>query len=354
MNNSINKSLLNNGIAIPVDFYSYDCSQYPLLNAISSELHPPVTIIQSQIQLLKKFCNYSDKSLLNETFSLCDDSIENIQGFLEKIDFLCTSDINRVRLKPRWFSLRLLINHVFAELRHQNLDISRIQLNNTVADYNIFPDKYLFCRILVNLLSNALKFSTKEVELSISTTGSEFTIVVRDTGIGIPENQIIDVFIPFVRGNNVNKIKGSGLGLTTIAYAVKCINGSIILRSEVGKGTEFTIIFPYSNEVPDLYFSSHQSNLPDQFKIDALDYNQIIGTISHELRTSVAILKSNIQILKRMTIGIENEIKDECIFKCEASLTDIQQFFEWLPLLNLTKKSGVNLYNSGLSKLNVN
>ncbi|HEY5589862.1 MAG TPA: HAMP domain-containing sensor histidine kinase [Paludibacter sp.] len=354
MNNSINKSLLNNGIAIPLDFYSYDCSQYPLLDAISSELHPPVTIIQSQIQLLKRFCNYSDKSLMNETFSLCDDSIENIQGFIEKIDFLCTSDINRVRQKPRWFSLRLLINHVFAELRHQNLDISRIQLNNTVPDYNIFPDKYLFCRILVNLLSNALKFSKLEVELSISTTGSEFTIVVRDTGIGIPENQIIDVFIPFVRGNNVNKIKGSGLGLTTIAYAVKCINGSIILRSEVGKGTEFTIIFPYSNEAPDLYFSSHQSNLPDQFKIDALDYNQIIGTISHELRTSVAILKSNIQILKRMTIGIENEIKDECIFKCEASLADIQQFFEWLPLLNLTKKSGVNLYNSALSKLNVN
>ena len=354
MNNSTDIGLLDKGIKIPLDFYSYDCSQYPLLNAISSELHPPVTIIQSQIQLLKRFCNYSDKSLLNETFSLCDDSIENIQGFIEKIDFLCTSDINRIKLKPRWYSLRLLIKHVFAELRHQNLDISRIQLNNTVADYNIFPDKYLFCRILVNLLSNALKFSNREVELSISTTGSEFTIVIRDTGIGIPENQITDVFIPFVRGNNVNKIKGSGLGLTTVAYAVKCINGSIILRSEVGKGTEFTIIFPYSNEASDLYFSSRQNNSPDQFKIDALEYIQNIGTISHELRTSVAILKSNIQLLKRMTIGRQNEIKDECIFKCEASLADIQLFFERLPLINLTKKSGANLYNSGLSKLNVN
>jgi len=356
MNNSTDKGLLNKGIIIPLDFYSYDCSQYPLLNAISSELHPPVTIIQSQIQLLKKFCHYSDKSLLNETFSLSDDSIENIQGFIEKIDFLCTSDFNRVRLKPRWFSLRLLINHVFAELRHQNLDISRIQLNNTVADYNIFPDKYLFCRILVNLLSNALKFSKLEVELSISTTGSEFSIVVRDSGIGIPKNQITDVFSPFVRGNNVNKIKGSGLGLSTVANAVKSINGSIILRSEVGKGTEFTIVFPYSNEASDLYFSSRQNNLTDQFKLDALDYNQIIGTISHELRTPVAILKSNIQILKKMTIEIEDEIKDECIFKCEASLNDIQQFFERLPLLNITNRTGVNvhLYDSGLSKLNVN
>ena len=192
--------------------------------------------------------------------------------------------------------------------------------------------------------------------MSISTTGSEFSIVVRDAGIGIPENQIKDVFSPFVRGKNVNRIKGSGLGLSLVANAVKCINGSIMLRSEVGKGTEFTIIFPYSNEASDLYFSSRQNNLPDQFKIDALEYNQIIGTISHELRTPFAILKSNIQLLKKMTIGVGDELKDESIFECEASLADIQQFFDRLPLLNITNRTGFNvhLYDSGLSKLNVN
>lgn len=187
MNNSTDKGLLNKGIIIPLNFYSYGYSHNPLLNVISSGLYPPITIIRSKIQLLKKFCNYSEISLLNETFSLCEDSIENIQGFIEKIDFLCMSDMDRLKLRPRWFSLRLLINQVFSELRHQNHDISRIQFSSSVADHNIFPDKYLFFRILVNLLSNALKFSTREVELFISTTASEFSIVVRDFGIGIPQ-----------------------------------------------------------------------------------------------------------------------------------------------------------------------
>jgi len=350
MNNLTEKGLLNKGIIIPLDFYSYGCSHNPLLDVISSGLYPPIAIIQSKIQLLKKFCNYSDISLLEETFSLCDDSIENIQGFIEKIDFLCKSDMDRLKLRPRWFSLRLLINQVLSELRHQNHDISRIQFSSSVADYNIFPDKYLFFRILVNLLSNALKFSTQEVELFISTTGSEFSIVVRDSGIGIPQSQITDVFGPFVRGNNVNNIKGSGLGLSLVANAVRCINGNIILHSEVGKGTEFNIIFQYNNELSDLNHSL------DHFEIGELECRQFIGTISHELRTPIAILKSNIQLLKKMTIGVDDELKNESIFECEASLVDIQQFFDRLPLLNISNRTGVNvhLYESGLSKFNVN
>lgn len=356
MNNSIEKGLQNKGIIIPLDFYSLGCSQYPLLNAITSQLHPPVTMIQSQIQSLKKFCNYLDISLLNETFSLCEDSIENIHGFIEKINFLCTSDIKLGKLKPRWFSLRLLINQVFAELRYQDLDISRIQLNNSAADYNIFPDKSMLIRVMVNLLSNALKFSSREVELFIATTGIEFSIVVRDSGIGIPENQMTDVFSPFVRGTNVNKIGGSGLGLSAVANAVKCINGSILLHSEVGKGTELTIVFPYNNEVSDFNSLPQKRILINHFETSELNYKQIIGTVSHELRTPIAILKSNIQLLKNLTFGIEDAKKDESIFMCEDSLKDMQLFLDSLPMLIDYERAGydVQIADSKLSLMYVN
>jgi signal transduction histidine kinase len=220
-------------------------SKNPIFNAITFELSSPITIIQSNIQLLKRFCNHPDKLLSDETFSFNEESIENIIGFIEKINFLCTSDQSSIKLNPGWFSLRSLINQVYAEIKLLNLDVSRIKLNYPDQNCRIFTDKYLCNRILVNLLSNALKFSCKEVVLFITSSDDELSIVVRDSGIGIPENQLKEVFNPFVRGCNAKMISGSGLGLSIVAKAIKSLGGTLVLNSECGKGTEFKVRIPF-------------------------------------------------------------------------------------------------------------
>jgi len=356
MNNSLNKGLQKGGVFIPLDYHSEGITDYPAINAISCQLRSPLMIIKSNIELLKKFCNYPDIALVNETFSFCEDSIESIRGFIEKINFLCTTDINHVKQMREWYSLRLLINQVFSELRQQNLDITRIKFSNSADDFNLFPDRYLFLRILVNLLSNALKFSSREVELLVSTSGFEMSIVVRDSGIGIPWKQIPKIFNPFVRGTNVKKIKGSGLGLSVVANVVKWFNGNITLHSEVGKGTEFRIIFPHLDGVSDFIPTYQKNKLFDHPDINESEYSRIIGTISHELRTPIAILKSNIQLLKKLTFDREEKLKDESISGCEASLDDMEHFLDRIPLLNIAFKSGINVHqpNSGFTKLYVN
>ena len=342
MNNPIDKRLQKNGIVIPLDFYSNDRSQYPLLNAISVELHTPILDIQSKIRDIRKSCDCLDINFLSDTFSLCEDSIESIQGFIEKIDFICISAKSLETLKPEFFSLPLSINQIFAELSHLNHDISRIKYRFSTDNHGIYLDKYLFIRIVINLLSNALKFSTNEVELSITSYGDELSIIVCDSGIGIPENQIIEIFNPFVRGFNANKIKGSGLGLSIVTNAVKCLNGNICLHSKVGLGTEFRISLPNATEGSGFIGQLQRSTSIDHFDICETEYHQIIATISHELRTPIAILKSNIQLLKILICSIDNTLMNEHICKCEASLNDVIHFFERLPLLNITTVSGFN------------
>lgn len=356
MNNSLNKGLQKGGVFIPLDYHTEGLRDYPVINAISCELRSPLTIIKSNIEYLKKYCNFPDVSLVNETIFFCEDSIESIRGFIEKINFLCSSDINLEKPMSEWYSLRLLINQVFFELSQQNLDITRIRFSNSADDFNLFPDRYLFLRVLVNLLSNALKFSTLQVELLVSTSGNGISVVVRDSGIGIPLNQVPKIFDPFVRGTNVKKVKGSGLGLSVVANAVKCLTGNITLHSEVGKGTEFRIIFPYRDNVTDFVHASQRNELPDHFGYREPEYNKIIRTVSHELRTPIAILKSNIQLLKNLTFDIDEELKNASISRCEAALNDMERFFDRIPLLNITIKSHLNVHlpDPGLSKLHVN
>ena len=232
-------------INVNLDSHLIGNTKNPIFKAISGEFSSPVTTIKSNIQLLKRFCNHPDKMLSDETFSFNEESIENILGFIEKINFLCTSDNRSIKLKPGWFSLRSLINQVFAEIKQLNLDVSRIQLNYSVSNYNILPDKYLISTVLVNLLSNALKFSSQEVELFVSSPDDELSIVVCDSGIGIPVNQLTEIFNPFVRGCNAKMITGSGLGLSIVARAITCLGGTIEVNSEIGKGTEFKVSIPF-------------------------------------------------------------------------------------------------------------
>lgn len=356
MNNSPDKGLQRKELLISVDRYSKGSSGYPLLNIISAELQAPIAMIRTNIQLLRNFCNHLDISLLTEIFVMCEDSIESIHGFIEKIDLICISDKSLLKLKPEWFSISLATNQVFAELGQLNHDISRIKFINSSINYNLCQDKYLFRRILVNLLSNALKFSTGEVELEISSTKNELSIIVSDSGIGIPENQFEEIFNPFVRAINARKIKGSGLGLSIVANVVKCLNGDITLRSEVGKGTEFRIAFPVFKSESDFIQKSRENKSPTPFKISDSGYSLIIGTISHELRTPVAILKSNIQLLKELTLSIDDSVMNKSICNCEASLNHMIDFFDRLPRLNIDKITvfNVNPPNSGLNNLHVN
>ena len=214
----------------------------PIFKVISAELRSPVSVIQSNIQLLKNFSDHSVSDFTNETFTFAEDSIENILGFIENLDFLCNSTDSKFKIIPQWFSIRLLINQTFEGLRLKNLDPSRIKINGLIKNSKVFSDKYMVNLILLNLLSNALKFSSREVDLFISTTDNILQIVVRDSGIGIPKKDLKWIFNPLVRGENTKMIAGTGLGLAIITKALESFNGNISVISKIGKGSDFTVI----------------------------------------------------------------------------------------------------------------
>ena len=98
---------------------------------------------------------------------------------------------------------------------------------------------------MVNLISNALKFSDegKTVNIQVKNTAKTLIISVADAGIGISEEDKEHLFQRFFRGQNATNIQGTGLGLNIVAKFVELMNGNIQVESEINKGTTFILRF---------------------------------------------------------------------------------------------------------------
>jgi len=105
--------------------------------------------------------------------------------------------------------------------------------------------------VLVNLLSNAMKFSQdkKEVTVKLFRDNGNAILQVADKGIGIPRDEISKIFRRFYRSENkiVSDTRGSGLGLTLVNHIVEAHGGTIDVESEIGKGSRFTVRLPMAD-----------------------------------------------------------------------------------------------------------
>ena len=107
-------------------------------------------------------------------------------------------------------------------------------------------DKRLLKNILINLISNALKFSKENSRIWILSNAltDRIEIAIKDEGIGISKDDQLHLFTSFFRGKNAETIQGTGLGLHIVSRYLNLINGDVKIESELGKGTTITVILP--------------------------------------------------------------------------------------------------------------
>lgn len=107
-------------------------------------------------------------------------------------------------------------------------------------------DQKLLRQILINLLTNAIKYSPNSatVNFNLNITHTNVTFSIQDQGIGIPQPDQGKLFELFHRASNVGNIPGIGLGLSIVAKCIELHQGSITVNSELGKGTTFDVTIP--------------------------------------------------------------------------------------------------------------
>ena len=137
------------------------------------------------------------------------------------------------------------MTEIIQEVQHLLKQGQSISYHHTGPDSIVNLDPSKMKHIITNLLSNAIKFSDNDalVELSTERTGKNLVLEVRDHGLGIPEEDIGNLFKRFFRSSNVINIQGTGLGLHIVRKYAELMNGTIKCESKLGEGTKFTIIF---------------------------------------------------------------------------------------------------------------
>tara|TARA_Y100000294_G_C8245966_1_gene212814 strand:- start:117 stop:497 length:381 start_codon:yes stop_codon:yes gene_type:complete len=115
----------------------------------------------------------------------------------------------------------------------------------------IRSNKYNMDHLFSNLISNAIKYTAigGKVTISIKDRGENIELWVSDTGIGIPQTDLPNIFNEFYRGTNAkaHAFKGTGLGLSIVKRIVQIQGGKIGIESDVGKGTTVNVLLPKEN-----------------------------------------------------------------------------------------------------------
>jgi heavy metal sensor kinase len=224
-------------------------SQQRFLADVSHDLRTPLTVIKGNVNLMRRMNNLDIESL---------DSIEDESNRLSRLvgDLLLQAQVDSGRLPLSFAPVELdtLLLEVFKEMRVLARGRVKIRLPE-IDQVQVSGDRDRLKQVLINLVSNAVKYTPQggEVTLSLGKSGSNARLVVCDTGLGIPKEDLPHIFERFYRAEKSRsraKIGGYGLGLSIAYWIINRHGGQIEVDSTEGKGTTFCIYLPLLDPAP--------------------------------------------------------------------------------------------------------
>ena len=210
----------------------------------SHEFRTPLSTVLSSAYLIEKYKQLDDQPKREKHLRRIIDSVSLLTDILD--DFLSLGKIEEGKILVKYAKINLqeVVQTVLDEVKNTLKCGQAIRYQHT-GDPVVNIDVSLLKHIVMNLLSNASKFSYENSAITVKTSCTKKTIKisVADKGIGISEADQQHLMERFFRGNNAANIKGTGLGLHIIMKYAELLHGKISFKSQLEKGSEFTVAF---------------------------------------------------------------------------------------------------------------
>jgi PAS domain S-box-containing protein len=210
----------------------------------SHEFRTPLSTILSSASLLAKYKLTEEQSKRDKHIQRIKSSVINLNNILNEFLSLGKIEDGKITAHLSSFNIKELIQQQVNEMMEIFKPGQKVKYTHT-GNEEVQLDEVLFTNILINLLSNAAKFSGENKPIFINTEANDKTIqfTIRDEGMGISKKDQEHLFEIFYRASNAVNIPGTGLGLHIVSKYVEMMHGTIKIKSELNEGTEIIIIF---------------------------------------------------------------------------------------------------------------
>ncbi len=229
------------------------------LSNMSHDIRTPLNAIIGMTTIAR--AHLDERQRVEDCLEKISLSSRHLLGLINDILDMSRIESGKMTLSPESFTMADFLHSLMAVFRPQaEKKRQRIILDFTgVRRENVRGDQLRIQQILINILSNAVKFTPEEGEISLTVRETHsaslsgrgyayYQFVIRDTGMGMTPEFLKRLFKPFERGEGTGRIEGTGLGMTITQNLVKMMNGEISVESAPGRGTTFTVTLPLEQE----------------------------------------------------------------------------------------------------------
>jgi two-component system, OmpR family, phosphate regulon sensor histidine kinase PhoR len=216
------------------------------VSGVSHELRSPVAAVESLLNVL--LSRPEGEPANREYLQRARTNLQRLNAFIDNLLDAAKIEKGRVELKPEKVALKPAVSEVLGLFEARAVERG-VSLEAEFADLDVRADGDALRRVLVNLVSNALKFTPKGGRVSVAArppVDGRVEIDVTDTGQGIPPDEVPRLFERFSRGRSAARTPGTGLGLYLVKQTVEAHGGNVAVRSAPGRGTTFTLSWPAS------------------------------------------------------------------------------------------------------------
>jgi PAS domain S-box-containing protein len=211
----------------------------------SHEFRTPLSTILSSISLLAKYTQTDDQPKRDKHIDRIKSSVKTLTDILNEFLSLGKIEEGKIDVHKVTFDLYEFIETILYEMSILCKPGQDLVYEHK-GDKQLYGDSNLLKHVLVNLVSNAIKFSPENTCIKVTTeiNQKKTSITIIDQGIGIPVEDQVHLFERFFRASNVTNIQGTGLGLHIVGRYIDLINGAIEYKSELEQGSQFIITLP--------------------------------------------------------------------------------------------------------------
>ena len=212
----------------------------------SHEFRTPLSTVLSSASLLGKYTTAEDQDKRSRHIEKIKNSVKQLNDILE--DFLSLGKLDEGKVESHFseFGLKEFLTEITEEMKGLLKKGQHIELAYIDGATSVYSDKKLFKNVMINLVTNAIKFSNEDSQITITANvnADKAVISVKDQGIGIAEEDLEHLFSSFFRGANAINIQGTGLGLHIVKRYLDLMGGTVEINSQLGNGTTFIITIP--------------------------------------------------------------------------------------------------------------